>query len=196
MPLTHLKKSILQCTACINHLPLGPRPIIQINSKAKLLLIGQAPGFKVHQSGVPWDDASGKKLREWIGISQEIFYDEKKVAIVPMGFCYPGKGKQGDLPPRKECFNHWHEKILMNLPNIQLSLLIGNYAHCAYLKNTRKNTLTETVRSWEEYLPHFIPLPHPSPLNFFWQNKNKWFEKKAIPAIRSLIHSTLQFTDK
>jgi uracil-DNA glycosylase len=185
--ITHVR----QCTACEGCLPLGPRPIIQVNNEAKLLIIGQAPGLKVHQTGIPWNDASGERLREWLGLSNETFYDEKVVAILPMGFCYPGKGERGDLPPRKECFNLWHDKLIARMPNIKLVLLFGSYAQNSYLKDTRKRSLTETVRAWEEYLPRYIPFPHPSPLNNIWLHKNSWFKKTMLPSIQKIIKSAL-----
>ena len=162
---------------------MGARPIVQVHRDATLLIIGQAPGLKVHETGIAWNDASGERLRGWIGLPEEIFYDAKKVAIVPMGFCYPGKGKTGDLPPRKECFDLWHSKILAEMPNIKLILLVGSYSINSYLKKSRKKTLTETVRAWEEYLP-YIPLPHPSPLNNIWLHKNRWFEEEVVPIVR------------
>ncbi len=164
------------CRACKN-LPLGPRPVFQVGRSARLLLIGQAPGIKVHQSGIPWSDASGDRLREWLGLSVNDFYNEEKISILPMGFCYPGTGKRGDLPPRKECYSLWHEKLISKMPDLQLIVLLGQYAHATYLGKSRKASLTETVRAWREYLPRYLPLPHPSPLNNIWLSKNRWFEK-------------------
>jgi uracil-DNA glycosylase len=190
-----LVQQVLACNACGEFLPLGPRPVIQIHPEAQLLIIGQAPGIRVHQTGVPWDDASGERLREWIGISKEIFYDKKTIAILPIGFCYPGTGERGDLPPRKECFKLWHSKLVSSLPNIKHTLLIGSYAQASYLKNKRKKSLTETVRSWKDYSPQYIPLPHPSPLNNIWLHKNRWFEKDVLPELKSLVKS-LRLTEK
>lgn len=187
---SQLIKDVRQCKAC-EGLPLGTRPIIQVNNEARLLIIGQAPSLKVHQTGIPWNDASGVRLREWLGLSSETFYDEKIVAILPMGFCYPGKGARGDLPPRKECFDLWHDKLIAKMPNIKLVLLLGSYAQNSYLKNTRKKSLTETVRAWEEYLPRYIPFPHPSPLNNIWLHKNNWFKESMLPSIRKIIQSAL-----
>jgi uracil-DNA glycosylase family 4 len=189
---TQLIQQVRQCNACEGCLPLGPRPIIQVHGNAKLLIIGQAPGLKAHQTGIPWNDASGERLREWLGLSNEIFYDKNKVALLPMGFCYPGKGERGDLPPQKECFNLWHEKVITNLPKIKLVLLLGSYAQNTYLKNTRKKSLTETVRAWEEYLPRYIPFPHPSPLNNIWLHKNNWFIESMLPSARRIIKSVLR----
>lgn len=186
-----LISSVRSCNACQDSLPMGPRPIIRVNQKAKLLIIGQAPGLKVHQTGTPWNDASGERLRDWLGISSDVFYDEKMIAIMPMGFCYPGKGETGDLPPRKECYNLWHYQLLANMPKIELILLVGNYAINSYLKTSRKKTLTETVRAWEEYLPRYIPLPHPSPLNNIWLHKNDWFTKDVLPPLKSMISNAL-----
>lgn len=164
------------CQAC-SRLPLGPRPVFQASPSARILVVGQAPGLKVHQTGIPWNDASGERLREWLGLSREVFYDEKQIAILPVGFCYPGTGERGDLPPRKECFPLWHEKFLAQMPNLELIVLLGQYAHAAYLGKSRKKSLTETVRAWREYGPRYLPLPHPSPLNNIWLAKNRWFEK-------------------
>jgi uracil-DNA glycosylase len=159
------------------------------------LIIGQAPGIKVHESSIPWNDASGERLREWLGIDRDTFYDEKRVAIVPMGFCYPGKGKSGDLPPRPECAELWHQKVLQSLPNIQMTLLIGQYAQNYYLKNRTTKTLTETVMNWQNWAPEFLPLPHPSPRNNIWLKKNPWFEREVIPYIRKHISEHLAYYD-
>lgn len=164
------------CRAC-SDLPLGPRPVVQVSQSARVLLVGQAPGLKVHQSGIPWSDASGDRLREWLGLSSDVFYDEKQIAILPVGFCYPGTGQRGDLPPRKECYRLWHEKLLSQMPDLQLIVLLGQYAHAAYLGKSRKTSLSETVRAWREFLPRYLPLPHPSPLNNIWLAQNRWFEK-------------------
>lgn len=177
---------------CVKHLPLGPRPVLQANSKARLLIIGQAPGKKVHESGVPWDDTSGKRLRTWLGITPEQFYDEKKVALVPMGFCYPGTGKSGDLPPREECAPLWHQKILDLMPQVQLRLLLSQYAQKYYLGSKQKSSLTETVREWKSYTPTYLPLPHTSPRNNIWLKKNPWFEIELIPYLRRRIRMILE----
>lgn len=156
---------------------MGPRPVLQASKEARILLVGQAPGLKVHNSGVPWNDASGDRLREWLGITSDIFYDEKRIAILPMGFCYPGAGERGDLPPRKECYPLWHKRFLTEMQNIQIIVLLGQYAMVSYLGKSRKSSLTKTVHAWREYLPRFLPLPHPSPLNNIWLARNRWFEK-------------------
>lgn len=187
-----LVNSARDCKACKKHLPLGPRPVLQAHVDSKLVVIGQAPGVRVHRSGIPWSDASGERLRDWLGLSSEIFYDEKIVAILPMAFCYPGTGERGDLPPRKECYDLWHKKLTDGMPQIKLALLIGSYAQASYLKNNRKSSLTETVRAWEEYLPYYLPLPHPSPLNNIWLHKNRWFEETELPKIKKIIKSTLK----
>ena len=185
-----LLNDVRACTVCQNLLPHKVRPVLSAYPSAKILIIGQAPGIKVHKTGIPWDDASGNRLREWMGIDCDTFYDESKIAIVPMGFCYPGKGKSGDLPPRPECAPLWHEKLLKMLPNIEFTLLIGQYSQRFYLNN-QKNTLTETVKAWKEYLPQYLPLPHPSPRNFIWLNKNKWFDKEVIAYLPKKVKNIL-----
>lgn len=182
-----LLTNIRQCEICSEHLPLGPRPVVNGHPESKIVIIGQAPGTKVHASGVPWDDASGKELRRWLDISSEVFYDEKKIAIVPMGFCYPGKGKSGDLPPRPECAPQWHEALLLKMPKLELVLLVGMYAQRYYLKHRAKKTLTETVANYQEYMPQYLPLPHPSPRNRFWLTKNPWFAEKVIPELQKTV---------
>ncbi|PRY09859.1 uracil-DNA glycosylase [Pontibacter ummariensis] len=176
---------------CEEHLPLGPRPVLRASSTAKLLIVGQAPGTKVHASGIPWDDQSGKRLRQWLGIAPETFYDESRVAIIPMGFCYPGKGKSGDLPPRPECAQHWHQQLLALLPNVQLTLLVGKYAQDYFLGEAARPTLTATVEHWHEYLPAYMPLPHPSPRNQFWFKRNPWFEADAVLVLKQLTNELL-----
>ncbi len=196
IPLKDLVEDIRGCTLCKPHLPHGVRPIVQLTQSAKVLIIGQAPGRRVHESGIPWDDPSGDRLREWMQVTKELFYDSTKIAIMPMGFCYPGTGKTGDLAPRKECATTWHDVILKQLPNIQLTLLIGQYAQKYYLKplepKTNKNlSLTERVRAWENYLPNYLPMPHPSPRNQIWLKKNNWFERDVVPYLRQKIKSAL-----
>ncbi|MEM7185314.1 MAG: uracil-DNA glycosylase family protein [Bacteroidota bacterium] len=182
-----LLNEIRQCEICKEHLPLGPRPVVSGHPQSRIVIIGQAPGTKVHASGIPWDDASGKELRRWLDISSEAFYDEKNIAIVPMGFCYPGKGKSGDLPPRPECAPQWHEALLSKMPNLQLVLLIGMYAQKYYLKDRAKRTLTETVANYKEYLPGYFPLPHPSPRNRIWMRRNAWFKEEVVPELRKKV---------
>lgn len=182
-----LNTQIKQCTLCEAALPFEPRPVVQLAASAKLLIIGQAPGTRVHDSGIAWDDASGQRLREWLAIPPEVFYDPQQVAIMPMGFCYPGKAKSGDLPPRKECAPQWHKRIREQLPNIQLTLLIGQYAQRYYLPHAKKFSLTDTVKQWQEYQPQYFALPHPSPRNQIWLKRNPWFEQQVVPSLRDAI---------
>lgn len=184
--LINLLSEVRGCQLCAEHLPNPPRPVLRAASTAKLLIIGQAPGTRVHASGIPWDDPSGDRLRDWLGMDKAVFYDESRVAIIPMGFCYPGKGKSGDLPPRPECAPQWHQTLFDELPEIQLTLLIGQYAQHYYL-GTQKQTLTQTVQNWREYLPKYFALPHPSPRNQLWLKKNPWFESDVLPALKQRI---------
>lgn len=186
-----LLDEIRACEICAAHLPLGPRPVVDAHPDSRLVIIGQAPGTVVHASGIPWDDASGKKLREWMGLSNEDFYNPAKVAIVPMGFCYPGKGKSGDLPPRKECAPQWHPQLNAAMKKLKLRLVIGQYAQKHYLGKRNKSKLTDTVRAFEEYLPGYFPIPHPSPRNRFWLRKNPWFEGEVIPILQQHIQTIL-----
>ena len=177
---------VRNCRLCESHLPYYPKPIIQAHPTARLLIIGQAPGQKAHASGIPWNDASGNRLRNWLGLDTATFYDSFQVAIMPMGFCYPGKGTSGDLPPRPECAPQWHAKLLQQLPQLQLTLLIGQYAQHYYLPEAK--SLTENIRMTDLFLPNFWPLPHPSPRNQFWLRKNEWFEQDIIPSLKATIH--------
>lgn len=172
---------------CEKHLPLGARPVLIAAEKSKILVVGQAPGIRVHTSGIPWNDPSGDRLRQWLQVDKAQFYNPETFAIVPMGFCYPGTGKSGDLPPRKECAEQWHGALIEQLKHIEITLLIGSYAQAYYLKNTRKKNLTETVRHAESYGPNFFPLPHPSPRNNIWLKKNPWFEKDVLPNLQQRI---------
>ncbi|NPD47307.1 MULTISPECIES: uracil-DNA glycosylase family protein [unclassified Lentimicrobium] len=187
-----LKRKISECKVCKSNLPLGPRPIITAHPKSKVIIIGQAPGIAVHNTGIPWDDKSGKNLRNWLGIEDHIFYDEEKIALIPMGFCYPGRGKSGDIPPRKECAPLWHEDLLSHLTEVKLVILIGKYAQDYYLKGLAKRNLTETVMHFEEYLPKYFVLPHPSPRNNLWQAKNPWFAEEVLPALKTEISKSLK----
>ena len=168
------------------------RPVCAFSARSKIVIVGQAPGTKVHASGIPWDDKSGENLRAWMKIDKDTFYDEEQIAIVPMGFCYPGKGKTGDLPPRKECAPLWHASLFEHLKEVELVLLIGKYAQDYYLKKSAKKNLTETVRNYEEYLPKYFVLPHPSPRNNIWQAKNDWFKKYVLPAFEKKIKEILE----
>jgi uracil-DNA glycosylase len=189
--LAKLVKEIRSCTLCSQHLPLGPRPIIQVSTSASILIVGQAPGSRVHETGVPFDDPSGDRLRDWLGIDKHVFYDEKKIAIVPMGFCFPGTGKSGDLPPRPECAQTWRKKLLEQLPNIKLTIVVGQYAQAWHLGGKSKGSLTETVQAWSTYWPSAIPMPHPSPRNNIWLKKNPWFGQEVLPELQKKVKSIL-----
>ncbi len=178
------------CTLCREHLPLGPRPVLQLHPKARILIAGQAPGKKVHESGVPFDDASGNRLRECLGATREEFYDPKRIAILPMGFCFPGSGRSGDLPPRPECAPAWHEQLLGQLRQLKITLVLGQYAQ-AYHFGEGASSLTELVKSWRSHWPQTVPLPHPSPRNNLWLRRNPWFERELLPAIRKRVSEVL-----
>ena len=186
-----LLQQIKECQICKAHLPLGPNPVVQAGKGARIIIIGQAPGTKVHKSGVPWDDASGNLLRKWLNIDKNIFYDAEKIALVPMGFCYPGKGKSGDLPPRPECAPQWHQPLFEQMPKLDLIILIGTYSQAYYLKDHPHKNLTETVRAWKDFLPLYMPLPHPSPRNRFWLSKNPWFEEEVVPGLQARVMEVL-----
>ena len=186
-----LLNEIVRCRVCEKHLIHGPRPILTADPSSKIVIVGQAPGLAVHKSGIPWDDKSGDTLRSWLNLDKNIFYNPKAIAIMPMGFCYPGKGKSGDLPPRAECAPLWHHKLLDCMPEVTLTLLIGRYAQLHYLGDRNKSTLTETVMNFKNYLPNFFVLPHPSPRNNIWQTKNKWFSEIVIPILRQKVAEAL-----
>ncbi|MGF1708651.1 uracil-DNA glycosylase family protein [Enterovibrio baiacu] len=188
--LPSLLEDIKRCQICAEHLPLGPRPVVQAASSARILIIGQAPGTRVHETGIPWNDPSGDRLREWLQIEKTRFYDPNIIAIMPMGFCYPGKGNSGDLPPRPECAPTWHADVKQHLSNVALTLLIGDYAQRYYLEN-KPRTLTETVKANTQWSPDFIALPHPSPRNNIWLRKNPWFERDVLPYLRERIKQLL-----
>ncbi|WP_300433756.1 uracil-DNA glycosylase family protein [Christiangramia sp.] len=181
--------TIRDCKVCEDHLPLGPRPIIEASKNSKIVLISQAPGRIVHESGIAWNDQSGKKLREWLGVDKDTFYKLDNFAILPMGFCYPGKAKTGDLPPRKECAPLWHESVWKEMKNVQLKIIIGSYAANYYLG--KGNNLTEKVQNYNNYLPEFWILPLPSPVNRFWRMKNPWFEENVVPKLQDKIADIL-----
>lgn len=182
-----LLTAVRGCRACEAHLPLGPRPVLSATATARILLVGQAPGLRVHQTGVPWNDASGERLRAWMGVDEQVFYDESRVAIIPMGYCYPGRGHGGDKPPRRECATLWLDQLLARLPEIELTLLIGQHAQRHFLGPRRKRSLADTVMSWEEYTPDYLPLPHPSPRNQPWFQRHPWFERRLVPELRARI---------
>ncbi len=187
----HLLKEIRTCTVCSAYLPNAPKPILQASPKSTIMIIGQAPGLKVQQTGTPWDDKSGDELRRWLGVSKEQFYNDELFALVPMGFCYPGKGTSGDLPPRKECAPLWHEKLLNEMQHIQLTILIGLYAQQYYL-NDGADSVTKNVADFERFLPKYLPLVHPSPRNNIWQKKNPWFEETVVPKLQTIVHGLLR----
>jgi len=189
--LTTLLQKVRACTLCAEHLPLGPRPVVQAHPLARILIAGQAPGRKVHETGVPFNDASGDRLRAWLGVSREVFYDARQVAILPMGFCFPGTGKSGDLPPRPECAPKWRAALLGQLKNLRLTLVIGQYAQAYHLPE-EGSSLTEIVHAWRKNWPHTVPLPHPSPRNNLWLRRNPWFEKELIPVLRTRVLAVLE----
>ncbi len=182
-----LLQNIRNCTICEKYLPNKPRPIIQANTASRIVIIGQAPGQKVQLSGIPWDDASGNELRRWLGVTEQQFYNDKLFALMPMGFCYPGRGSSGDIAPRPECAPQWHNQLLKKMPKIKLAILIGQYAQKYYLQADLKPTLTETVKSYKDYLPKYLPLVHPSPRNRIWQKKNPWYEREIVPALQKMV---------
>ncbi|MFN0043233.1 MAG: uracil-DNA glycosylase family protein [Alphaproteobacteria bacterium] len=178
------------CALCAAHLPLGPRPILRATVTARLMIVGQAPGTRVHASGIPWDDPSGDRLRAWLGLDRETFYDERRIAIVPMGFCYPGRDAAGgDNKPRPECAPLWHPRLLPLMPNISLTLLVGGYAQARYLGKAAKSGVAETVRGWRDFAPAFLPTPHPSWRVGLWLNRNPWFEAEIVPALRARVRA-------
>lgn len=187
MNLAELITQVEACTICQQHLPLGCNPVFSVATTSKILIIGQAPGRIVHQTNIPWNDKSGDNLRAWLGVDKTTFYNTNIFGTMPMGFCYPGTGKTGDLPPRPECATTWHKKLINNMPDIQLVLLIGQYAQNYYLCNAVKSNLTNTTKAFKEYLPKYFPLPHPSPRNNIWIKKNKWFAKEILPVLRNRI---------
>ena len=189
--LQSLLLEIRNCRACEADLPLGPRPIVAAGEDSRILIVGQAPGVRVHQSGVPWNDPSGQRLREWMKIRENDFYDPAITALAPMGFCYPGTGDSGDLPPRPECAELWHKRLFSELKKVELTLVIGSYAQAYLLNEPAKTTLTQTVRKWREYSPQKLPLPHPSPRNNRWLKKNPWFEEEVVPYLQTRVEQIL-----
>jgi uracil-DNA glycosylase len=188
-----LLADIRACRLCASHLPDGPRPVVQATTSSRLLIVGQAPGRKVHASGIPFDDVSGDRLRAWLGIDRATFYDATRVAIVPMGFCFPGSGRGGDLPPRPECAPTWHPRLLPHLTLVQLILAIGKYAQTGMLGARCGGSLTDTVHAWRNHLAHgVLPLPHPSPRNQLWLKRNPWFESELVPVLRQRVMQVLR----
>lgn len=187
---TLLLKEVRACQACADALPHGVRPVLQAHPDARVLLVGQAPGRKVHASGVPFDDASGERLRAWLGVSREVFYDPQQVAILPMGFCYPGTGRSGDLPPRPECAPLWRERLLAGLPGVRLTVVIGQYAQRHHLPSAG-SSFTEVAANWARHLPEVMPIPHPSPRNQAWLKHHPWFERDALPALQAAVARAL-----
>lgn len=182
-----LLREVRACRHCEAHLPLGPRPVLRAGVHARVLIVGQAPGTRVHATGIPWNDPSGERLRDWLQVDRAAFYDERRFAIIPAGLCYPGRGRSGDLPPRPECAPLWHPRLRALLPAVELTLLVGRYAQAFYLGPRSKATLAATVRAWHEYGPAFLPLPHPSPRNTRWLQVNPWFAAEVLPAVRERV---------
>jgi len=189
--LAELLQRVRACMVCAAHLPYAPKPVLRARATARLMIVGQAPGRKVQETGIPWNDPSGDRLRDWLQLTREEFYDESRIAIIPAGFCYPGKGKSGDLPPRPECAPLWHPPLRSALPKIELTLLVGSYAQEYYLGKRRKESLSDTVRAYTEYLPEFFPLPHPSPRNRLWLRQRPWFDTEVLPALREQVSRVL-----
>ena len=183
-------RTVRACELCTD-LALGPKPILQLNPEAKILIAGQAPGRKTHHKGIPFDDPSGERLRDWMGVDDDVFYDDSAVAILPMAFCYPGTGKSGDLPPPIQCAEQWRAQLLGLLPNVELTLVIGQYALDWHLGKTQYRTLTDTVIHWQEYWPKLLPMPHPSPRNNRWLKNNPWFSKEVLPELKKRVASLL-----
>jgi uracil-DNA glycosylase len=189
--LVSLLSEVRACVLCAEHLPLGPRPVVQMHRSARILIAGQAPGRKVHETGVPFNDASGDRLRTWLGLSRDVFYDVEQVAILPMGFCFPGTGRSGDLPPRSECAPVWRAALMSQLKNLRLTLVIGQYAQAYHLPN-EATSVTGAVQAWQKNWPHTVPLPHPSPRNNLWLKRNPWFETELVPALRRRVAEVLR----
>lgn len=196
---TKLKRELTACTICADHLPLEPRPIFQLHPEGRILIAGQAPGIRAHESRTAWNDPSGVRLRQWLGVSDEEFYDEKKFILLPAGFCYPGTGKSGDLPPRPECRATWHDKLMAHMQNIKVIVLAGMYSQDWFLGEDAGKTLTETVRDWQTFQkrrPAIFPTPHPSPRNLRWLKKNAWFEEEVLPALKRKVRTAIRAPGK
>jgi len=194
--LQRLLKEIRSCTVCESELPYMPRPVLVADPRAVILIAGQAPGRKVHETGIPWNDASGDRLRDWLGLEREEFYDRSKIAIIPMGFCFPGTGPSGDYPPRPECRRTWHERLLPLLRNIKLRIIVGSYAQSFHLPHQGQTTLTQTVAIWRQFAPECFPLPHPSPRNQLWLRRNPWFERDVLPQLRVAVQQILSACER
>ncbi len=194
--LQQILKEIRSCTICESDLPHAPRPVLVADSRAVILIAGQAPGRKVHETGIPWNDPSGDRLRAWLGLDRKQFYDRSKIAIVPMGFCFPGTGPSGDYPPRPECRRTWHERLLPLLRNIKLRIIVGSYAQSFHLPQQERWTLTQTVAAWRQFAPGCFPLPHPSPRNQLWLRRNPWFEREVLPALREAVRQILEQNER
>lgn len=190
--LEELLREARACRVCADYLPQEPKPILRVSASARLLIVGQAPGRRVQETGVPWNDPSGDRLRAWLGLTRELFYDEKQIAIIPSGLCYPGTGSHGDLPPRPECAPLWHPRFRAALSDLKLTLVIGGYAQAYYLGKRSKPSLAETVRAWREYLPNYFPLPHPSPRNQRWFQSHPWLEAEVLPELRRRVEAVLR----
>ena len=190
--LAALLAEVRACRVCEAYLPLGPRPVLQAGAAARILIVGQAPGARVHASGIPWDDPSGVRLRAWMGIAAAHFYDPARVALVPMGFCYPGRGVSGDLPPRPECAPLWQQALLERLPRIELTLLVGAYAQAHHLRSAGHASVTQTMRHWRSHAPAVIPLPHPSPRNIAWFKANPWFDDELLPVLQQSVRKLIE----
>jgi uracil-DNA glycosylase len=190
--LDRLLQAARACRVCAAELPLGPRPVLRARATARLLIVSQAPGTRVHATGIPFNDPSGDRLRAWLAVAREVFYDQARIAIIPMGLCYPGRDPRGgDAPPRAECAPLWHPPLLAALPAVELTLLVGRYAQRRYLGDRRRGNLTETVRAWADYGPATLPLPHPSWRNTGWLQRNPWFEAELVPELRARVHALL-----
>lgn len=188
-----LLRRVRACRVCAADLPLGPRPVLRASESARILIVGQAPGTKVHETGIPWNDPSGDRLRDWMSVDRDTFYDASRIAIIPAGLCYPGRyDRGGDLPPRKECAERWLEPLLGHLPNVALTLLCGRHAQALHLGARARDSLTETVGAWREYHPRYLPLPHPSFRNLLWMKKNPWFENEVLPVLRKRVRALLR----
>lgn len=190
--LEELLLRVRSCSRCAGALPLGPRPVLQAHARARILIVGQAPGRRVHETGIAFNDPSGDRLRDWMGVDRATFYDEKRVALVPMGFCYPGTGRSGDLPPRAECAPAWRESLLARLPGIELTIALGQYALAWHLGGAGRGGVTQAVREWRNAAPGILPLPHPSPRNNLWLRRNPWFAEELLPALRERVAEVLR----